>query len=138
MSCQPRAVPSSRAALMASTMATASSSGPAQTMTWTGGPSSRSVTRRLSGSNRVWFELDQPVRGGQDVPDRAEVLLEAEARGRGRAVARRVVRGRPREARIELGERREAGAAEPIDRLVVVADDHDVVRAGPASGRAAR
>ena len=43
-------------------------------------------------------------------------------------VARRVVRGRPREPRLELGEGGEAGAPEAIDRLVVVADDHDVVR----------
>ena len=37
------------------------------------------------------------------------------------------MRGRPREARVELGEGGEAGAPEPVDRLVVVADDHDVV-----------
>ncbi len=34
---------------------------------------------------------------------------------------------RPREARVELGEGGEAGAAEAVDRLVVVADDHHVV-----------
>ena len=128
MSCQPLAVPSSRAAWMASTIATASSSGPAQTTTWTGRPSSRSVTRCLSGSNRVCVDRDQPVRRGQDVPDRAEVLLEAESRRRWGWWRAWVVRGRPREARVEFGERREAGTAESVDRLVVVADDHDVVR----------
>ena len=38
------------------------------------------------------------------------------------------MRGRPREPRVELGEGGEAGAPEAVDRLVVVADDHDVVR----------
>ena len=38
------------------------------------------------------------------------------------------MRRRSGEARVELGEGGEAGAAESIDRLVVVADDHDVVR----------
>ena len=38
-----------------------------------------------------------------------------------------VVRGRPREPRVELGEGGEAGAPEAVDRLVVVAHDHDVV-----------
>ena len=61
------------------------------------------------------------------LPHRAEVLLDPEARRRAGRRRGRVVRGRAREPRIELGERREAGAPEPIDRLVVVADDHDVV-----------
>ena len=43
----------------------------------------------------------------------------------GRAVGSWI--GRPREARVELGEGGEAGAPEAVDRLVVVADDHHVV-----------
>ena len=43
-------------------------------------------------------------------------------------VASRSCAGGRREARVELGEGGEAGAAEAVDRLVVVADDHDVVR----------
>ena len=39
----------------------------------------------------------------------------------------RVVRRRRGEPALELGEGGEAGAAESVDRLVVVADDHDVV-----------
>ncbi len=120
-------VPSPTIDLMASTIATASSSAPAQTTSSTGSPSGRSVVRRLSGSKRVsllaisrfaavrTFRTDRKFcsirrRGGGPGGDRVGV-----------------VRGRPREPRIELGEGREAGAAEPVDRLVVVADDHDVV-----------
>ena len=62
------------------------------------------------------------------MPDRAEVLLEPEARRRAGRWRRRVVRRRLGEAALELGEGGEAGAPESIDRLVVVADDHDVVR----------
>ncbi len=61
------------------------------------------------------------------LPHRAEVLLDPEMRRRAGRCGRRVVGRRAREPRVELGERREAGAPEPIDRLVVVADDHDVV-----------
>ncbi len=71
---------------------------------------------------------DQAVGGGQDVADGAEVLLDPQARRRAGRGAGRVVRRRTGEARVELGEGGEAGAPEAVDRLVVVADDHDVVR----------
>ena len=70
---------------------------------------------------------DQAVGPGQDVAHRPEVLLDPEARwrtGRGRS---RIVGGWAREPGVELGEGGEAGAPEPVDRLVVVAHDHDVV-----------
>ncbi len=72
--------------------------------------------------------LDEPAGRGQDVPDRPEVLLQAQARRRARRRAIRRVGWRSREARIELGEGGVAGAAEPVDALVVVAHDHHVVR----------
>ena len=72
---------------------------------------------------------DQPVRDGQDVPDGAEVLLDPKTRRRARWSGVWVVHWRPGEPALELGERRETGAPEAIDRLVVVADDHDIVRA---------
>ncbi len=58
---------------------------------------------------------------------RAEVLLDPESGGRSGRARRRVVRRRPAEPGIELGERRETGPTESIDRLVVVAHDHHVV-----------
>ena len=70
---------------------------------------------------------DQPVGGGQHVPDRAEVLLDPEAWRRTGRRGVGIVRRRATEPRVELGEGREAGAPEAVDRLVVVADDHDVV-----------
>ena len=81
-------------ALMASTMATASSSGPAQIDELDGVPSSRSVTRRLSGSKRVSLFADQPVGGGQHVADGAEVLLDPQPRRRAGRRGVGVVRGR--------------------------------------------
>ena len=71
--------------------------------------------------------LDQAVGGRQHVLDRAEVLLDAQARRRPGSRAVRVVDGRAGEAPVELGEGGEAGAAEAVDRLVVVAHDHHVV-----------
>ena len=112
---------------MASTMATASSSGPAQMRSSTGSPSGRSVRSRLSGSNRSLVAARSAGSRRSGRARRAEVLLEPESRRRSGRRRRRVVRRRPREARVELGEGREAGAAEAVDRLVVVADDHDVV-----------
>ena len=61
------------------------------------------------------------------MPDGAEVLLDAQAWRRARRAGRRIVGRRAREPRIELRKGGEAGAAEPVDRLVVVAHDHDVV-----------
>ena len=50
------------------------------------------------------------------------------ARRRRRARPSRSCAGGLREARVELREGGEARAPEAVDRLVVVADDHDVVR----------
>ena len=71
--------------------------------------------------------VDQPIGGGEDMAAGAVVLLEAEP---GRTAGRRrtgVVDGRVCEATIELGESGVAGAAEAVDRLVVVAHGHHVV-----------
>ena len=112
---------------MASAMTTASSSGPAQTTSSTGSPGRALGPEALVGLEAGLVPLDQPVGGLEDVVDRAEVLLEPEARRRAGRPGDRVVDRRPREARVELGEGGEARAAEAVDRLVVVADDHHVV-----------
>lgn len=72
---------------------------------------------------------DQPVGGGQDVTHGTEVLLQPETTRRPGSRHARVMDRRPTEARIELHEGGEAGSPESIDGLVVVAHDHDVVRA---------
>ena len=120
-------VPSPTIDLMASTIATASSSAPAQTTSSTGVAVGSVGRQPLVGLEARPVVDDEPVRGGQHVPHRPEVLVDPEARRRTGRRRAGVVRGRPREPRIELGEGREAGAPEPVDRLVVVADDHDVV-----------
>ena len=81
----------------------------------------------LVGQEPELVGLDQPVRAGQHMADAPEVLFEPESRRRSGRGRRRVMRRRSGEARVELGEGGEAGASESIDRLVVVADDHDVV-----------
>ena len=68
---------------------------------------------------------DQAVRDREDGLDRAEVLLDPHARWR-RDAGRWVVERRALEPPVELGEGREARSPEPVDRLVVVADDHEV------------
>ena len=101
-------------ALMASTIATASSSAPAQTTSSTGSPSGRVGREALVGLEPGLVVGDEPVGGGQDVPDRAEVLLDPEARrragrrrrpGRAPAAARtaRRTRRRPRSWRRGTG-----------------------------------
>ena len=108
-------------------MTTASSSGPAQTTSSTGSPCLALGPQALVGLVAGLVALDQPVGGLEDAVDRAEVLLEPEARRRAGRPGGRVVDRRAREARVELGEGGEAGAPEAVDRLVVVADDHHVV-----------
>ncbi len=71
--------------------------------------------------------LDEAVRGGEHMPDRAEVLLDTHPRGWSGRRTIRVMRGRHRKPTVELAERGIARATESIDRLVVVANDHHVV-----------
>ena len=122
--------------LIASTIATASSSGAgADDELDRRSPSGRSVARRLSGSKRVSLWPISRLAAVRTWPHGAEVLLDPEARRRaGRWRASGSWAGGRAKRRVELGEGGEAGAPEPVDRLVVVADDHDVV--GPV-GRAA-
>ena len=82
----------------------------------------------LSGAKRRALRSMRRLATREDGLQRAEVLLEAQAGGRARRAAPGVMRGRPAEAAVELHEGGEAGAAEAVDRLVVVAHDHDVVR----------
>ena len=123
-----RPVPSPTIDLIASTIATASSSGAGADDELDRGRRrvgrSSGACRARSGSRCCAISRLAAVR---TLRDGAEVLLDPEARRRAGRRGRRVVGGRPREPRVELGEGREAGAPEAVDRLVVVADDHDVV-----------
>ena len=69
---------------------------------------------------------DEPVGGGQDVPDRAAVLEQRDLLDR-LCRSSGVPRRRLAEALLEAAEGGIRGAAEAIDRLVVVTHDHDVV-----------
>ena len=81
---------------------------------------------------------DEPIRRIEHATHRSEVLLDPPARWRAGWHRVRVVLRRSAEASVELGEGGEARAAESVDRLVVVADDHDVVRPVRRPRRAAR
>ena len=92
-----------------------------------GSPGPRIAISRLSGSYRVRLaEISRfaTARTGSTERKFSSIRMRVGRRGAGRWVVER----RPLEPAVELGERREARAAEAVDRLVVVADDHEVVR----------
>ena len=70
---------------------------------------------------------DEPIGRIQQVALRPEVLLDPEARRWTGRSCIGIVPGRAAEASIELAEGGEAGAAEAVDRLVVVPHHHHVV-----------
>ena len=113
----------------ASTIATASSSGPAQTWSSTGTPAVALGPQALVGlvaglvaaRSAGWRRSGRGRRSGSSARSGAASAVPG-------ARPSRIVGGRPREPLVELGEGGEAGAPEAVDRLVVVAHDHHVVR----------
>ena len=121
-------VPSPTIDLMASTMATASSSGAGADEELDRVAVGAVGREALVGLEAGLVVGDEPVGGGQDVaaPSGSSARSGGAAAGRAACALGSCAGGRD-EPRVELGERGEAGAPEPVDRLVVVADDHDVV-----------
>ncbi len=126
---RPVPLPSPASALIGIDDGDASSSGPAQTMSSTGSPpaSRRSAGACPARSASRCCSMSRLAAVRTCPTERKFCSIRRRGGGPG-GVAVGVVRGRPREAVVELGEGGEAGAAEAVDRLVVVADDHDVVR----------